>query len=371
LKYGLFAGNWMRVVGRNPDGTWLNIKSLHDPLWNACWIQAGQARFDTGALRDVPIVWTTYPYAYLYQPPAVVSASRAGNVVTISWQPVTMTEDDVRGYLVEAWVCQGGRQVFVPLGLEVSFAQNNNTDTMSLQVSDEPGCSVPSNARLYAVDKHGYTAYREISWPAFEPAGTAPATPLPAGMPPAVTAGLPVVEIPQYTDCLVGPGTFFLYKTSLPAGSWMELTGRSQDGSWIAVEEPNGWDPCWIPVTQAVFNAGNLETVPVVAPTLPHSLFYRPPNASARRQGSQVTVSWQAIGMSEHDYRGYLIIAQVCQAGELVYLPLDVVPPYAENTGILSAVLQDEPGCKGQSTATIYTAEKRGYSGEMIFWPAH
>jgi hypothetical protein len=316
-------------------------------------------------------VWTTYPYSTLYQPPSVVSASREGNVVTISWQPVFMTEDDVRGYLVEAWVCQGGRQVFIPVGRAASFAQNNNSDTMSLQVSDEPGCNLPSNARLYTVEKHGYTAYRMIPWPGLEAAAQPSETPAPAGTPPASSASLPMVEIPQYTDCLSGPGAFFLYKTSLPDGAWMEVTGRSPDSGWLAVQDLNGWDPCWIATAKAAFTPGSLDAVPVVTPTLPHSFFYKPPNAAARREGSQVTVSWQAIGMGEHDYRGYLIVAQVCQAGEVVYLPLNVVPPYAENTGLLSAVLQDEPGCSQASSAHIYTAEKRGYSGEMIFWPAH
>jgi hypothetical protein len=370
LKYGLKNLNWMRAVGRNPDGTWLNVKSSNDPLWNACWIQADKVRFDRGSIQDVPIVSMVYPYSSLYQPPAVVSAARLGDVVTISWQPVYMTEDDVRGYLVEAWVCQGGRQVFIPVGRAVSFAGNNNSDSMSLQVTDEPGCDVPSNARLYTVEKHGYTGYREILWPGSEGSGTASATPVPSGTPPA-SSGLPVVEILQSTDCLYGPGAFFLYKTSLTAGSWMEVAGRSPDGTWLAVQELNGWDPCWIPTAKAVFAPGSLDAVPVTYPTLPHSFWYRPPSPTAHRAGTGVTVSWKAVGMAEYDYRGYLIIAWVCQGGELGYLPVNIAPPYAENTGTLSVTIKDEPGCSQASSAYIYTTEKRGYSGEMIFWPAY
>jgi hypothetical protein len=169
LKYGLFAYNWMWVVGRNPDGTWLNIKSLHDPLWNACWIKTDQVKFDTGNINNVPIVWMVYPYSILYDPPTEVSAKREGNVVTIFWQPVYMTEDDYRGYMIEAWVCQEGRQVFHPIGYVTSFSRNNNMMLMSVQVMDEPGCDVPSNARIYAVEKHGYTAYRMVPWPGLVP----------------------------------------------------------------------------------------------------------------------------------------------------------------------------------------------------------
>lgn len=165
LKYGLFATNWMSVVGRNPDGTWLNVKSLHDPLWNACWIRTDQVRFDTGNIKNVPVVWMIYPYSVLYDSPSWVVAKRVGNEVTISWQPVYMTEDDYRGYLIEAWVCQGGKQVFLPISYVTSFSQNNTM--MSVQVTDESGCDVSSNARIYAVEKHGYTAYRVIPWPGF------------------------------------------------------------------------------------------------------------------------------------------------------------------------------------------------------------
>lgn len=379
MYYPLFALNWMRVIGRNPDGTWLNIKALNDPLWKACWIQADKLRFDNGSIRDVPVVSMVYSYSVLYQPPTVVSATRSGNLVTISWQPIYMTEDDARGYLVEAWVCQGGKQVFVPIGYTAWFARNNTTPEMSLQVTDEPGCDVRSNARLYAVEKHGYTSYREIPWPAFESLGSSPETPsLPAAPPtpsaitpaPAIPA-IPVVALTQYTDCLYGPGTFFLYKTSLPAGSLMEGVGRSPDGSWIAVEELGGWDSCWIPAAQVRFNTGSIEAVPVAFPTLPHSFWYKPPSPVAHRDGTEVQVSWKAIGMAEYDYRGYLIIAWVCQGGQHVYLPVSIVPPYTENTGSLSVTIKDEPGCREVSSARIYTAEKRGYSGEMIFWPAY
>ena len=168
FKYGLNATVWMTVVGRNPDGTWLNIKSQNDPLWNACWVRTEQVRFDTGNIKNVPIVWMVYPYSLLYQPPTAVSTNRVGNVVRIFWQPVYMTEDDYRGYLIEAWVCQGGKQVFIPIGYVTSFVRNNSM--MSVQVTDEPGCDVASRARIYAVEKHGYTAYRVIPWPDFQSA---------------------------------------------------------------------------------------------------------------------------------------------------------------------------------------------------------
>ncbi len=183
FKYGLNATVWMTVIGRNMDGSWLNIVSAYDPDWNACWIKATLVKFDTGSIKDVPIVWTALPYSTLYQPPHAVSANRVGDEVSIFWQPVYMTEDDYRGYLIEAWVCQGGSQVFVPVGYISSFAENNgmlqNNSMMVVKIKDEPGCDVPSSARIYSVEKHGYTDYRIIHWPGFGETATPTATPTP------------------------------------------------------------------------------------------------------------------------------------------------------------------------------------------------
>jgi hypothetical protein len=165
-KYGLNATVLMTVIGRNMDGTWLNIKSAYDKASNACWIKASLVKFDTGDIKDVPIVWTALPYSTLYKPPAAVSAHRVGDEVSIFWQPVWMTEDDYVGYLIEAWVCQGGTLVFLPIKYATSFDQNSSM--MVVQVKDEPGCDLPSSARIYTVEKHGYTDYRMISWPGFD-----------------------------------------------------------------------------------------------------------------------------------------------------------------------------------------------------------
>ncbi len=174
-KYGLPEGVWMRVIGRNEDGSWLVIKAGSDPDSNACWIQTDLVRFLSGSIKDVPVLWIALPYSVLYLPPTSVSADRVGNEVTISWQPVWMTEDDYRGYLVEAWVCQGGKQVFVPIKYETSF--DNNNSTITVKVTDEPGCDVSSRARLHAVEKHGYTNYVMVPWPGFDSTTLPTATP--------------------------------------------------------------------------------------------------------------------------------------------------------------------------------------------------
>lgn len=162
-KYGLAATVWMRVIGRNSEGTWLFAKAGDDPDWNGCWIQTTKVKFLSGDVSDVPVYWMGLPGSVLYLPPRDVSTNRVGDEVTIFWQPVWMTEDDYRGYLIEAWVCQGGKQVFIPIKYETSVFDNSTM--IAIKVIDEQGCTVPSSARLYTVEKHGYTWYRMIPWP--------------------------------------------------------------------------------------------------------------------------------------------------------------------------------------------------------------
>jgi hypothetical protein len=184
FKYGLNATSWMKVIGRNEDGTWLFVKAGGDaPDWNGCWIKSTLVKFISGDIKTVPVFWIGLPYSVLYLPPQIVSASRVGDEVTIFWQPIWMTEDDYRGYLVEAWVCQGGRQVLQPVNYVSSYNDNQtmiqNKSIIAIMVIDEPGCDVASRARLYAVEKHGYTNYVMIPWPGFDLTATVTQTPTP------------------------------------------------------------------------------------------------------------------------------------------------------------------------------------------------
>ncbi len=194
-KYGLNATVRMRVIGRNEDGTWLFVKAGDDTDDKGCWIETSKVAFLSGAVSDVPVYWMGLPYSVLYLPPKVVIATRDGNEVTISFETIWMTEDDYRGYLIEAWVCQGGKLVFVPIGAPQPLPMPSvweNQGVFWAKVIDEPGCSQPSNARLYAVEKHGYTNYQMVPWPSFD------ATPVPTRAAitavPAVPSGTPTAK---------------------------------------------------------------------------------------------------------------------------------------------------------------------------------
>jgi hypothetical protein len=164
-KYGLLENTRFYVLGRNWNNTWLWVNSFY--LWNPCWVRADQVRFDSGSLQELPEVYSELPYAAnLYRPPMGISANRVGNDVTVFWNAVWMTEDDYRGYLIEAWVCQEQQEVFLPIAYFPPIEQNQGM--LAVKIEDEPGCLGPSSARIYTAEKHGYTGFKVIPWPAFE-----------------------------------------------------------------------------------------------------------------------------------------------------------------------------------------------------------
>ena len=74
-----------------------------------------------------------------------------------------MSFDELRGYLIEAWVCQEGAFTFLPIGISPTYAENVGTFTAVIR--DEPGCSEVSSARIATVVKKGYTPFEKIFWP--------------------------------------------------------------------------------------------------------------------------------------------------------------------------------------------------------------
>ena len=202
------------------------------------------------------------------------------------------------------------------------------------------------------------------------PTMEATATPVPST--PDAT-GLPLTALPDYTDCLYGPAAWYVYKTSFPAGHWVEVVGRSPDAAWLNIEEVGGWNSCWIQASQAQLQRGRVEDLPVVTTMLPRSVLeFGSPSAAARRNGDQVTVSWKAVYMSADEVQGYLIDAFICKGGQLVQQPVFVPVTYAENVGTISVKITDEAGCADPSSAHIVSYGRRGFAEwEKIFWPPH
>jgi len=127
---------------------------------NPCWVKASllEIRGDAMAVQPTYIPLPQSPY---YGPLIGVAAVREGDEVTISWDAWFLRPGDDHAsptFLVEAYVCQKGERVFIPIG----------TDAFLTAVTDEEGCTEPSFARVYGVEKHGYTRWIEISMPPHE-----------------------------------------------------------------------------------------------------------------------------------------------------------------------------------------------------------
>jgi hypothetical protein len=146
----------MEIIGRNEPGTWAYIQAIGGN--NPCWINASLLKITRGDFMSLPVTYNRLPQSDLYKPPQKVSATRVGNEVTVFWSAVYMTEDDYRGYLIEAWLCQAGQIVFTPV----------HSDELAVKLIDEPGCFEPSGGRVYTAEKHGYTQWRLIPWPPYE-----------------------------------------------------------------------------------------------------------------------------------------------------------------------------------------------------------
>lgn len=157
-KYGVYPGTVLEIFGRNDAGTWVLVRAIGGT--NACWVKADLLEI-RGDVMTVAPTYTEVPRSPYYGAMTNVSASREGDVVTIFWRGIQLRPGDdseQTPYVVEAWVCQGGKLVFIPIG---SYG-------FSAQVTDEKGCSEPSHGRVAAAEKHGYTPWVEVPWPPHE-----------------------------------------------------------------------------------------------------------------------------------------------------------------------------------------------------------
>ena len=148
----LYQGDHGLVWNRNYAGTWLWVR--FDKLHYACWVAASVTEID-GDVSSLSTYAPSLPKSTLYGPPKNIVATRSGDQVVVTWEEVWMTEDDDRGYLIEARVCQNGYLIDIAV----------HTNGTSYTFLDEKICTGESKGRLYAVEKHGYTDPAPIPWP--------------------------------------------------------------------------------------------------------------------------------------------------------------------------------------------------------------
>jgi hypothetical protein len=153
-KYGLYSGNTLDIIGRNETGTWILVQAIGGN--NPCWIKASlmDIRGEVASLAPGSLPLPQSPY---YGPLTGVSSKRDADTVIISWDTLNLRDGDDSlqyPYLIEAWLCHGGQIIFEPIGSWQTI----------VSVKDESGCSEQSHARIYGVEKHGYTAWVTVPW---------------------------------------------------------------------------------------------------------------------------------------------------------------------------------------------------------------
>lgn len=154
-KYGVYSGYYMDIIGRNETGSWVVVQAIGGN--NPCWVKASLIDIKGDVMSTAPTA-LPLPESPYYGPLTGVWVDRSGDSVIISWDPLILRAGDDSlqyPYLVEAWLCVEGQITFMPIG---------SWETI-LTVKDEAGCNTPSHARVYGVEKHGYTAWVTIPWP--------------------------------------------------------------------------------------------------------------------------------------------------------------------------------------------------------------
>ena len=160
-KWGVYEGWNMEIIGReSTTGTYVEIQAIGGD--NPCWVKAEYFEFkdDIMKVKPVDVHDIDIGFSPYYGPLTGVSAVRSDDQVTVSWNALVLRAGDdseQTPYILEAWVCRDGKIVFEPVGSWYTSAT----------ITDEKGCAEPSHGRVLAAEKHGYTKWMTVPWPAW------------------------------------------------------------------------------------------------------------------------------------------------------------------------------------------------------------
>lgn len=148
----------LRLIGQAPGNVWVLVEN--DP--QRCWVNSEfvEIQGDPKTLHPMYPDGYKIPVSPYYGPTTVLSATREGDTVTVSWMEVIVSpgkyeDENMFPYIVEVWRCENGEILFETLGSRVPF----------LSFVDQAGCAEPSHGRVYIQEKHGYAGPADIPWP--------------------------------------------------------------------------------------------------------------------------------------------------------------------------------------------------------------
>jgi len=166
--------------------------------------------------------------------------------------------------------------------------------------------------------------------------------------------------------CRYGPGVAFLWAVDLRLGDTGVVWGRHANSVWLYVMMDSSPIPCWVHPYYLDIE-GDITKMMNQQVRLPmtNALYAAPTGVVARRDGDEVTITWDEVWMTLDDDRGYLLDVWVCQGGLLLWTPVSL-----DNQYQTSYTFIDEPGCSSPSGGKLYTVEKHGYPDPVnIPWP--
>ena len=151
LVAGLFRdGATAQVDGRDYAANWLWIQM--EGFAYRCWV-AASAVVVTGDLDSVPNVPTDPPINSAVPSATGVGATRDGGKVVVTWNAAPQAVD--LHYLIKANICNGQ---FVLEWIDV-------TTKTAYTLQDKTDCSGNSSAKLFVVNKLGYSSPVQVPWP--------------------------------------------------------------------------------------------------------------------------------------------------------------------------------------------------------------
>lgn len=179
---------------------------------------------------------------------------------------------------------------------------------------------------------------------------------------PSPTFDFPSAVVQMQANCRYGPGTAYLYSHGLYTGDKVEIHGRNYSGTWVWIQPENLNRHCWA-AASVMEITGDIRTVTTVQTVLPKTTFVGPANnVQAVRNGSQVTVSWDHVQLSEDKFRGYLLEVTSCENTSLIW--------QAVQTNNNSYTFIDTQDCVSPAGGVVIVAEKHGYTDPVeIPWP--
>jgi len=162
-RYGILENIKLKVLGRDINSGWAYVQP--NGYEGYCWVRLKQITFD-GSVDDLKVLYPGEvgpPLSLLWPVPQNIKTARTvgGDKVTISWDENILPDGEIESpdsprYLLELWLCRDGN---------LSFSFQWIWAPPEFQVTDEPGCSEPSHANIYLIEKHGYSGPVEIPWP--------------------------------------------------------------------------------------------------------------------------------------------------------------------------------------------------------------